>query len=92
MQKLKKKAHLKTEDEVFIFYEFHNAEYLNEAIKSEYHMIANAVKKPMFSMEFKDRLIKISSDEGVINGENYKIVITHPHLMMDLNALKVINN
>ena len=55
-------------------------------------MIANAVKKPMFSMEFKDRLIKISSDEGVINGENYRIVITHPHLMVDLNALKVINH
>ena len=83
---------MKTEDEVFIFYEFHNSEYLNEAIKSEYHMIANAVKKPMFPMELRERLIKVSSDEGVINGENYKIVITYPHLMMDFNALKVIDD
>jgi hypothetical protein len=60
---LKKKAGLKTEDEVFIFYSFDaKAEYLLSAINREYKMIANSVKKPVFSMEEKDNLIEIDTD------------------------------
>ena len=90
IQKLKKKTGLKTDDEVFIFYHFDTAaETLNEAIKSERKMIENAVKKPMFPLEQKKGLIALKSDEGAINGEKFKITITHPHFMMNNEALKV---
>lgn len=50
-------------------------------------MIRNAVKKPMFYCEVPQSFKKVISDEGSINGEDYKVTITYPHLLIESEAL-----
>lgn len=65
IQKLKKKAGLKAEDEVFIFHNFDAAsENLNKAIQTQSETIRNAVKKPIFSATKKSSFIDIARDSG----------------------------
>lgn len=72
VQKLKKKAGLKAEDDVFIFYHFPaESTNLNKAIEAELESIKNAVKKPLFHAEKKIHNVNLGADKGEINGEHY---------------------
>jgi len=67
VQKLKKKAHLNTEDPVLVFYRFgENANYLNLAVDKEAKAISAAVKKPFLSEKFCFGLLDIGHDQGTI--------------------------
>lgn len=68
IQKLKKKIHLVTEDEVFIFYKFSEKSVnLAQAMDKEYKMIQNAVKKALLPLEKSKGLRSIGSDQGTID-------------------------
>lgn len=63
VQKLKKRAHLKAEDPVLIFYRFGaNAKYLSAAVDVERKTIVSAVKKPFLSFEEHFGLVDIAHD------------------------------
>ncbi len=90
VQKLKKKAHLKTEDPILIFYKFGaNAKYLNAAVENERKTIANAVKKPFLHFDEHFGLVDIAHDEGVIDEEEYHIKLTAPGPVFDFKELSV---
>lgn len=91
MQKLKKKAHLSTEDAVLIFYRFGaNSKYLHAAVEHERKAIAAAVKKPFLHAEEHFGLIDIAHDEGTIEEEEYLIKLSAPGPVFNQHALKVI--
>lgn len=58
-------------------------------MENENKMIRNAVKKPIFPMSEKRNLLSVITDEGSVNGEDYKILITYPHIMLNNEALNV---
>lgn len=90
VQKLKKKAHLKTEDPILIFYKFGaTAKYLNAAIENERKTIANAVKKPFFHFEEHLGLIDIAHDEGTIDEEEYHLKLSAPGPIFNPKELSV---
>ena len=79
VQKLKKKAHLKAEDAVLIFYRFGaSAKYLSAAVESERKAIASAVKKPFLHFDAHFGLVDIAHDEGTIDDEEYHIKLSAP--------------
>ena len=79
VQKLKKKAHLRTEDPVIVFYKFgKEAKHLNAAVESEAKAIANAVKKPFLPLEQHFGLTNIAHDRGTIDEEEYHLQISAP--------------
>lgn len=93
IQKLKKKAGLKAEDEVFVFYSFdEKSENLRKAIETQLEPIKYAIKKPIFSVHEKANFVTIAKDSGEISGENYEIFITHPHFFFNDGALNVKNS
>lgn len=88
---MKKKAGLKAEDEVFIFYHFdENSENLHKAITTQLEAIRYAVKKPIFPANQKANFVHAGKDEGEISGEKYEIYITYPHFIIHEEVLKVI--
>jgi hypothetical protein len=90
VQKLKKKAHLKTEDPVIIFYKFGaNAKYLNAAIESERKAIANAVKKPLLHFDQHFGLVDFAHDQGTIDEEEYHIKLSTPGPIFNFHELSV---
>ena len=69
IQKLKKKAGLKSEDDVFVFYSFNEkSENLRKAIETQSESIKHAVKKPIFSVQEKTNFVNIAHDSGDISG------------------------
>lgn len=89
-QKLKKKAGVKQDDDIFLFYHFGgNAENLNKAITDELEMIKHAVKKPIFPITKKGLFVDISKDSGEILGEKYDIFICYPHFVVNDQAFEV---
>lgn len=70
VQKLKKKIHLKTEDEVYIFWNFpENSANLRSAMEKETKMIQNAVKKPLLPLSSSKGLFVLGKDNGTIDEE-----------------------
>lgn len=69
IQKLKKKAGLKADDEVFVFYSFdEKAENLRKAIETQLESIKYAVKKPIYSIQEKSHFVTLAKDSGEISG------------------------
>ena len=65
IQKLKKKSGLLAEDDVFVFYHFHeDAANLKNAIETQFETIKNSVKKPMFPAHKKANLLHVGVDAG----------------------------
>ena len=90
VQKLKKKAHLRTEDAVIVFYRFgKEAKHLNAAVESEAKAIANAVKKPFLPLEQHFGLINIAHDQGTIEEEEYHLQISAPGPIFNFPLLTV---
>jgi t-SNARE complex subunit (syntaxin) len=90
VQKLKKKAHLNTEDAIIIFYKFGaNAKYLNAAVENERKAIANAVKKPFLHSDQHFGLIDIAHDEGTVEEEQYHLKISAPGPIFNFAELTV---
>lgn len=88
VQKLKKKAHLRTEDAVIVFYQFgKEAKHLHAAVESEAKAIANAVKKPFLPLEQHFGLTNIAHDKGTIDEEDYHIQISAPGPIFNFAAL-----
>lgn len=68
VQKMKKKAHLQTEDPVVVFYRFGpNAKYLQLAVEKESKTIANAVKKPFHHDSCNFGLVNMVTEQGTID-------------------------
>lgn len=87
---MKKRAGLKAEDEVFIFYHFdEKAENLHKAITTQLEAIRYAVKKPIFAANEKANFVHVAKDSGDISGEQFEIFITYPHFIIHEEALKV---
>jgi hypothetical protein len=79
VQKLKKKAHLNTQDPVLVFYRFgENANYLNLAVDKEAKAIAAAIKKPFLNEKFSFGLVEIGQDNGTIEEEEYHLKLCAP--------------
>ncbi len=70
VQKLKKKIHLKTDDEVFILWKLsENSVNLRNAMEKETKMIQNAVKKVLLPLSSSQSFFALGSDKGTIDEE-----------------------
>lgn len=70
VQKLKKKVHLKTEDDVVIFWSFsEKSTNLQAAIEKENKLIQNAVKKPLYPLVGSKGFTLLGCDKGSIEEE-----------------------
>ena len=84
MQKMKKKAHLQTQDPVVVFYRFGtDAKYLNLAVEKEVKAIANAVKKPFHHDSWNFGLVNMVYERGTIEEEDFELKLCYPGVIFN---------
>jgi len=93
VQKLRKNAGVKIEDQIFIFTRFNeNAKGIESAVMASQGQVQSSVKKPMFGMsEMQSHLKVITSSSFSYEGQDFEITFTKAGVMVHQKALESLN-